>query len=63
MIQVKFGRLVSTKTLIRVVFAVLSVGLGVANAQSFSTSHQGSLDNTRDSLGGRYVGGGDGSGG
>jgi hypothetical protein len=45
---------------------VLSLGAGVASAQSLShsapsqaTSHQGPYDNTANSLGGRYVGGGD----
>jgi hypothetical protein len=43
---------------------VLSLGAGVANAQSFShaasqqtAAHQGPYDNTANSLGGRYVGG------
>jgi hypothetical protein len=45
---------------------VLSLGAGVANAQSYShaapsqnTAHQGPYDNTANSLGGRFVGGGD----
>jgi hypothetical protein len=44
---------------------VLSLGAGVANAQNMShgmapqATHQGPYDNTANSLGGRYVGGGD----
>lgn len=45
---------------------VLSLGAGVANAQSYThsvpqqtASHQGPYDNTGNSLGGRFVGGGD----
>jgi hypothetical protein len=46
---------------------VLSLGAGVANAQSYSyaapshnnATQQGPYDNTANSLGGRYIGGGD----
>jgi hypothetical protein len=45
---------------------VLSLGAGVANAQSYShaappqnAAHQGPYDNTANSLGGGFVGGGD----
>jgi hypothetical protein len=45
---------------------VLSLGAGVANAQSYShaasqqaAAHHGPYDNTANSLGGRYVGGSD----
>ena len=46
------------KKIILAALTVLSLGAGVANAQSFSHS-AGSHDNTANSLGGRYVGGGD----
>jgi hypothetical protein len=49
------------KTLTRFTFAALSLSLGVANAQSSHpqpTSHPTPYDNTSNSLGGRYVGGG-----
>ena len=56
------GRLFSTKTLIRVAFAALSLGVGVAHAQSArnrqTAVHPGPYDNTGNSLDGRYVGGG-----
>ena len=56
------GRSFWMKTLSRVAFAALSLSLGVANAQSVShpqpTNHSGPYDNTSNSLGGRYVGGG-----
>ena len=50
------------KTMILAAFAALSLGAGVANAQSLShgwpqtTQHQGSYDNTANSLGGRFAG-------
>ena len=54
------------KTMILAAFAALSLTAAiapVANAASFGrtalTSHQGPYDNTANSLGGRYVGGGD----
>jgi hypothetical protein len=50
------------KKIILAALTVLSLGAGVANAQSFthSAAHSGPYDNTANSLGGRYVGGGDG---
>lgn len=54
------------KNLFLAAFAALSLTAAiapVANAASFgrptATYHQGSYDNTSNSLGGRYVGGGD----
>jgi hypothetical protein len=50
------------KTLSGVAFAALSLSLGVASAQPVShlqpTNHQGPYDNTSNSLGGGFVGGG-----
>jgi hypothetical protein len=47
------------KNLFLAALTVLSLGAGVANAQSLthSAAHQGPYDNTANSLGGRYVGG------
>jgi hypothetical protein len=49
------------KTMILAALTVLSLGAGVANAQSFAhergqTTHQGPYDNTANSLGGRSAG-------
>ena len=50
------------KTMILAAFAALSLGAGVANAQSLShswpqtTQHQGAYDNTANSVGGRFAG-------
>ena len=50
------------KTMILAAFAALSLGAGVAQvaqAATFPASvHQGPYDNTANSLGGRFVGGG-----
>jgi hypothetical protein len=56
------GRSFWIRSLVRVAFAALSLSFGVANAQFVShpqpTNHSGPYDNTNNSLGGRYVGGG-----
>jgi hypothetical protein len=54
------------KKLVLAVFAALSLTAGIAptayaltDESPQTTSHQGPYDNTANSLGGRYVGGGD----
>jgi hypothetical protein len=49
------------KTMILAALTALSLGAGVANAQSLAhqmapTTHQGPYDNTANSLGGRFAG-------
>jgi hypothetical protein len=46
------------KTLILAAFAALSLSAGVAQMAQAATVHQGPYDNTANSLGGRWVGGG-----
>lgn len=59
------SRFFSKNTIIRVVIAALSLGIGIANAASSGKSdmqrHNGPYDNTGNGSGG-FVGGGDGGG-
>jgi hypothetical protein len=47
------------KNLILAAFAALSLSAAMAPLANAATQHTGPYDNTANSLGGRYVGGGD----